>query len=440
MMQNRLNSLLIVIFLLILNAPAEANFYNQKDLKANIIESKTDSASSVLSNYRISLLTCSAGEEIYAYFGHTAIRVENLVTKEDFVYNYGQFNMDHTHFFWHFILGQTDYQMGKETFCHFARVYTYINRNVSAQILNLTNSEAETLVKNLENNYKPQNRNYRYNYFYDNCSTRPYLIIKRSIEGELLLNEQYQPRSWRDEVNRCTIHASWSNLGMNFLLGALTDKKMTANQQLFLPLNLEKVLQSAKIKDKNGDTRSLVLQQCQVIQRDEVMAINERKISTPFISAIQAAILCFLLTLFITFVDYKRKKRTLWFDVILYTFFGILGLLLTFMGLFSRHPCLVPNYELLLFNPLLFICMGFTTKLYKKTGRRYISKYFSVEKSRKRWPVNRIIYLITLCCVLLFIIDCLFQLLLNVVIIQYYPPAFFVLALCLLIRLSYVKK
>ncbi|MFA6830654.1 MAG: DUF4105 domain-containing protein [Bacteroidaceae bacterium] len=436
MMQNRLNSLLIVIFLLILNAPAEANSYIQKDLKTNVIESGTDSAS----NYRISLLTCSAGEEIYAYFGHTAIRVENFVTKEDFVYNYGQFNMNQTHFIWHFILGQTDYQMGKETFYHFARIYTYINRNVSAQILNLTNSEAETLVENLENNYKPQNRSYRYNYFYDNCSTRPYLIIKKSIEGELLSDGQYQPRSWRDEVNKCTIHASWSNLGMNFLLGAPTDKDMTETQQLFLPSNLERTLQSAKIKDKNGETRSLVLQQCQVIQRDEAMAINEQKISTPFISAIQAAVLFLILTLFITFIDYKRKKRTLWFDVILYTILGILGLVLTFMGLFSSHPCLIPNYELLLFNPLLLICIGSTIRQSRNTGRRYISKCFSVEKSRKRWSVNRIVYLITLCCLLLFIIDCIFQLLLNIVIIQYYPPAFFVLALCLLIRLLYVKK
>ncbi len=438
MMQNRLNSLLIVIFLLILFTPAQANTYLSKETKDNIVSNRNEASSPT---YRISLLTCSAGEEIYAYFGHTAIRVENLKTKEDYVYNYGQFNMDQPHFVWHFILGQTDYQMGKEPFNHFARIYTYINRNVSEQILNLKEQEAEKLVKNLQDNYKPQNRNYRYNYFYDNCSTRPYLVIRNSLEGTFIFGKKYIPRSWRDEVNKYTHHASWSNFGMNLLLGAPTDEDMTKTEQLFLPFNLETTFQSAQIKDQDGNIRPLVIQQCQVIQRDETRAIADRKNSTPSINATTAAILFFILTLLITFIDFKRKRITLWFDILLYIVFGLLGLVLIFMSVFSKHPCLTPNYELLLFNPLLLIVIGSIIRLSKSNnGRRYISKCLSKEQSSKRSATDKVVYALILCCIFFLIISCIIQFAFNHVIIQYYPPVSLILALCLLTRLLSAKK
>lgn len=417
--------------------PTKANSYNKKSRINNKTECKIDASSST---YRISLLTCSAGEEIYAYFGHTAIRVENVKTKEDYIYNYGQFNMHQPHFIWHFILGQTDYEMGKETFNHFARIYSYINRNVSAQILNLKESEAKTLVENLKNNYKPQNRSYRYNYFYDNCSTRPYFVIKNSIEGTLLFDKKYQPKSWRYEVNKCTNHASWSNLGMNFLLGAPTDKDMTETQQLFLPINLEQTIQSSEIKDQDGNTRPLVLQQCQVIQRDEERAIKDRKESTPLISATTASLLFLAFTIFITLTDYKRKKISIWFDLTLYIILGLLGLILIFMGLFSNHPCLIPNYELLLFNPLFLVGIGSIIRLSKsKREKRYISKNLSVVKSRRKEKIDRAIYSIIIWCLTIFAAEFISQLLFNYVIIQYFPPALFVLALCLHVRLVSIK-
>ena len=438
MMQNRLNSLLIVIFMLILFTPEKAISQNRRAIKASTIENKIDASSST---YRISLLTCSAGEEIYAYFGHTAIRVENFSTKEDYVYNYGQFNMDQPHFIWHFTLGQTDYQMGKETFNHFARIYTYINRTVYAQVLNLNDTEAKTLVENLNNNYKPQNRNYIYNYFYDNCSTRPFFVIKNSIEGTLHFSKKYQPKSWREEINKYTSHASWGNFGMNLLLGAPTDKEMSEIEQLFLPINLEQTLQSSEVKSKDGNTKPLILQRCQIIQRDEERAVKDRKESTPPISATTASILFLILTLLITFIDYKRKKISIWFDTTLYIIFGLIGFILIFMGLFSSHPCLNPNYEILLFNPLFLIGIGSLVRLSKpKREQRYISKSLLVSQTKLKGKIDQAIYLIISLCLIYFTITCILQLSLNMVTIQYFPPASLALALCLLVRLLFIKK
>ena len=121
---------------------------------------------------RISLLTCASGEEIYSLFGHTAIRYENYTRGIDAVFNYGIFNFNAPNFILRFALGETDYQLGVTDYERFAAEYYYLERDVWQQELNLTVQEKGKLVMLLEENYRPENRIYRYNFFYDNCATR----------------------------------------------------------------------------------------------------------------------------------------------------------------------------------------------------------------------------------------------------------------------------
>ena len=132
---------------------------------ANAYSSKPDSI-------RLSLLTCAPGSEIYAHFGHTAIRYENYTRKIDLVFNYGMFNFRAPHFVWRFVKGETDYQLGITPYIYFRAEYAMRGSSVYQQVLNLTQAEKERLVALLEENYRPENRIYRYNYFYDNCTTR----------------------------------------------------------------------------------------------------------------------------------------------------------------------------------------------------------------------------------------------------------------------------
>ena len=146
---------------------------------ANAYSSKPDSI-------RLSLLTCAPGSEIYAHFGHTAIRYENYTRKIDLVFNYGMFNFREPHFVWRFVKGETDYQLGITPYIYFRAEYAMRGSSVYQQVLNLTQAEKERLVALLEENYRPENRIYRYNYFYDNCTTRARDKIEEAIRGKVV--------------------------------------------------------------------------------------------------------------------------------------------------------------------------------------------------------------------------------------------------------------
>lgn len=122
---------------------------------------------------RLSLLTCAPGEEIYSLFGHTAIRYENSSQGIDVVFNYGLFSFNTPNFIFRFSLGETDYQLGATDYERFAAEYAFFGRSVWQQTLNLTDEEKTELIRLLQENYRPENRVYRYNFFYDNCATRP---------------------------------------------------------------------------------------------------------------------------------------------------------------------------------------------------------------------------------------------------------------------------
>src|SRR5580704_6192553 len=71
------------------------------------------------SHIRISLLTCAPGEEIYATFGHSALRVTDSIGKADIVFNYGTFDFDDPNFYGKFIRGKLLYYISAEYYDSF---------------------------------------------------------------------------------------------------------------------------------------------------------------------------------------------------------------------------------------------------------------------------------------------------------------------------------
>ena len=130
-----------------------------------------------------SLVTCSPHEEIYSLYGHTAIRMQDLHKSQsnDIVYNWGVFNFDAPHFVLRFVFGLTDYELEAASYDVFCKYYQYMGSSVTEQVLNLSSEEKVKLAQALAENCRPENKVYRYNYFYDNCSTRPRDIISRSV-------------------------------------------------------------------------------------------------------------------------------------------------------------------------------------------------------------------------------------------------------------------
>ena len=119
-----------------------------------------------------SVLTCGPGDDFYTTFGHSAIRICDTAQGLDLVYNYGTFDFNTPHFYWKFMRGQLNYMLGRSSFEAFMEEYIYYGRAVWEQRLNFTPREVNNLYLLLEQNYLPEYRHYRYDFFRDNCATR----------------------------------------------------------------------------------------------------------------------------------------------------------------------------------------------------------------------------------------------------------------------------
>ena len=144
---------------------------------------------------RISLLTCAPGEELYARFGHTALRVTDPAHHLDAVFNYGVFDFNTDHFYWKFVRGETWYELGASPYRWFMQEYIETKRPVYEQVLNLTAAQRDSLWEALLVNYEPQNRSYLYNFVFDNCATRPYHMLIKTI-GDSITSTY---TGWTDE-------------------------------------------------------------------------------------------------------------------------------------------------------------------------------------------------------------------------------------------------
>ena len=311
------------------------------------IISKIDPMDSI----EVSLITCSPHEEIYSLYGHSALRWHDLHNEgptagQDLVFNWGLFDFKKPYFVLRFVFGLTDYELGVIPFERFVPYYKRWGCSITEQVISLTNEEKHSLKKALADNLRQENKVYRYNFFYDNCSTRPRDIIESNVNGKIEWpdREDYTP-SFRDMVRECNRNHDWSRFGNDILLGLKADFKTTRTEQEFLPLNLMQDMALAQIY-VNGEYRPLVKEQrnialpgVQIIEPDWILSPTE------------TAIILVLIALCILFVEWKQKKRFVWWDVTLMLVQSAIGIVLTIM-IFSQHPTTSLNLNILLFNPL----------------------------------------------------------------------------------------
>ncbi|MCR4852413.1 MAG: DUF4105 domain-containing protein [Prevotella sp.] len=305
-----------------------------------------------LDSIEISLLTCSPHEEIYSLYGHTALRVkDNRAGGQDIAVNYGMFSFNKPYFILRFIFGLTDYEMGIEPFDVFCRIYQSYGSSVTQQTFNLTREEKQAILLALEENNKPENRVYRYNYFYDNCTTRARDMVLNHLNGGL----HYSPRglhrdstlTYRDMVHQKCHHHPWSMFGIDMLLGLQADFKTTRLQQEFLPQNLLVDLENTRRDFGNGTKMQRLVQPPQ-----ELVAPGTQVVEEDFPLRPRTVFLLLLaLTVVITVIEAFSKKSLWWYDAILMLLCGLSGIVLTMM-LFSQHPTVRVNLQILLLNPL----------------------------------------------------------------------------------------
>lgn len=318
----------------------------------------------------ISLLTCAPGQPIYSLFGHTAIRCHNLQTGQDLVFNYGMFQFNTPHFILRFALGQTDYMLGVQDYTSFQEEYFETGRSVWEQTLNLTSEEKLKLINILQTNSLPQNRVYRYNFFYDNCATRPRDRIEDCIKGGLLyphLMPTGGHKSFRDIIHEYTKGHPWAQFGIDLCVGSQADKPITERQMMFAPFYLKNAFEKA-LMPTDRQTR-LVISTNKIVDCEAGGVKAHSKdfwdIATPF----RCALLVFIITLCICLYSIKRQKALWGFDVALFASAGIVGCVLAFLALFSVHPAVSPNYLLFVFHPLQLLCIPFIIRAALKHKR-----------------------------------------------------------------------
>jgi hypothetical protein len=299
---------------------------------------------------QISLITCSPGPEVYAKFGHTAIRIVDQNPKIDVVFNYGLFSFETSNFYFKFIKGETDYQLGVFETAYFLPEYKERNSNVWEQRLNLTVTEKRRLINSLMDNYRPENRIYRYNFVFDNCATRPRDKIMGALSGYVRFENLNDSKTFRQWIGTYVGNDSWLKFGIDLVFGLDADRTATESESMFLPEVLMSELQTGQIVEKNNQSRKLVSDKVALVIKDESKEENAKEGFATKPLAVAIALL--LLGTVITLWDYSRKRHFKTFDSVLMIVTGLTGIVVMFLMFFSSHPLVKSNLNLLWLNPL----------------------------------------------------------------------------------------
>ena len=293
----------------------------------------------------VSLLTCAPGNEVYSLYGHTALRYHDLRTGEDYAFNYGVFNFNKPFFSLRFLFGLTDYELGVYPFPLFAKEYGRRGSQVTEQVINLTTEEKKSLYKALIDNYRPENREYRYNFLYDNCTTRARDILERSINGRIkyVNNENYQ--TYREMVHQYNSKYPWAAFGVDIALGMAADIKVGERKLQFLPDYLMMDFERAQIMS-DGIYRPLVVESRSAVEPG-VNIVEESFPLTPT----ACALILLTLSLALMAIELRRKRVFRVWDTLLMSLTGLAGIFMLSLFL-SRHPTTSTNLQLLLLNPL----------------------------------------------------------------------------------------
>ena len=301
--------------------------------------------SSPMDSVRISLLTCAPGSEIYALFGHSAIRYENPEKDQDWVFNYGMFSFKEPNFVMRFVKGETDYQLGVVPFRYFETEYALRGSSVYQQVLNLTDEEKVRLISLLEENYLPSNRVYRYNYFYDNCTTRARDKVEESIQGKVVYPKTEKEVSFRDIIHEFTAGSEWGEFGIDLCLGSEADEPIDERKQMFAPFYMMEAARGAMIH--RADTVvPLVLEEFKVVD-----AVLEDEPAFP-LSPMTCAMGLLVATAFVVGWGIRKGRPCLAWNVLMFFLQGLGGCIVAFLFFFSLHPTVGSNWLLMLFHPL----------------------------------------------------------------------------------------
>ena len=314
---------------------------------------------------RISLLTATPGDELYSTFGHSALRVVDNVNNTDIVYNYGTFNFDEPGFYTKFVRGKLMYFLSREYFETFIYSYQLEKRGITEQVLQLSCAEKEKIIYLLHENMMPANMFYKYDFLFDNCTTRLRDLIENTSNDKVRFKSVLNsPKTFRNLIhNYLDLNdKQWSKLGIDILLGAKTDAVMTSKEEMFLPDYLLMNFDSAKINNH------ALVEQKKPVYEIVLPENTKHNLKHPlFIFTCLFALIAFLSF----FKNPVIKKFMSSLDEFLFFIVGLLGILLVLMWFGTDHKMTKNNFNLLWAWPL-----NAVAAFYMHTTKKWVKFYY----------------------------------------------------------------
>ena len=318
----------------------------------------------------ISVLTADPGAEIYTSFGHSAIRIVDPTLNMDAVYNYGMFSFNQPGFYGKFMRGKLDYMLGAYGYQGFHQTYVAENRSIYEQVLNLTQEEKQAIFEFLLENYKPENRYYKYDFFFDNCATR----VRDVIDDALGDNAQYdyskykEPNSFREILDPYVEHLPWVKFGFYLILGLPSDEIADPYDYMYIPEHMMIIYEGSQI-NREGQLQPLV---------SETNVLFKSEPKEPSILAFKPWMLTvgiLVIVLFWTAFGFSTGRNMRLLDFILFMLMGLLGVFWLLCWFGTDHQVLPWNMNMIWCFPAHVVMVFF---LWRKPIPFWLKRYFLI--------------------------------------------------------------
>ncbi len=355
---------------------------------------------------KISVLTTGSGDLLYSAFGHSAFRVQDPSLGIDVVYNYGVFDTGSENFYLKFAQGRMYYKLARQGFDPYLEGYKIENRWVKEQMLNLSVGDKNKLFQFLEHNNLPENRQYQYDYFLNNCATKIWDVLKDNLGDRLVFDPTYiqEEFTFRELIHHNIKTNSWGAFGIDVALGSVIDRKATPMEHMYLPIYIMQQLNVAQLDGKPLANKETDLFEARPMAKE----------SRFFASPLFFMLLISIVILGITYSDHKKGKRNRWLDFFLFLLTGAAGTVLFFLWFLTDHVWTVGNYNILWAFPA-----------------NVVLAFFVISKSPSTWIYKYVLFLLALLTLLL---------VLWVLKIQYFTPVLIPLLVALAGRFYYIFR
>ncbi|WP_104734307.1 lipoprotein N-acyltransferase Lnb domain-containing protein [Hanstruepera ponticola] len=335
------------------------------------------SAQTLSPNAQVSVLTIGPGFSLNDVFGHNIFRVKDPLNNIDIAYDYGRFPFNEPRFYLNFARGKLNYSIGKSNYRDVRDFYIWQDRTIKEQILNISAEEKQAIFNYLKNNYKPENREYLYDFFYDNCATKIKDVLESTLKGKIEFHEPvaFEQKSFRTLIQNNLDYNSWGSVGIDIALGSVIDKTATPEEHMFLPEYIHSFFGIAT----HGNSKKQLIDNENTLYEQQNLKTHNSFLTSPLMVFFLIAIII----LFVTYKDYKNQKRSKYLDVILFFVTGMIGVFLLLLWFATDHTATAQNYNLLWAFPFNILLIW---KL----------------KAQKPWVIKYLKFLVIMMCLLIF--------------------------------------